>query len=102
MSCVDGSFLSYPSSAASLFFSYPSSSSGATSTERSSSPSRRGVILMRTELSAVSATASSSSLAAVMGIGERRCIGEGGGTGEMEGRRCEGERNNKISIKKYV
>lgn len=68
---------------------HPSSSlfapSSNTSTVRSSSPSCRGVILMMTELSAVSATDSSLSSRAERGTGERRCIGEGGGTGEMGG-----------------
>lgn len=64
---------------------FPSLSPGATSTLSNSSPLCRGVILMTTELSAVSATASVSSSTTVRGIGDRRCIGEGGGIGEAGG-----------------
>lgn len=76
-------------SSATFISSLSSSFPGTTSTMRSSSPSCCDVILMVTELSAVSATASSSSPVAVSGTGEGRCIGEGGGSREMGGGACE-------------
>lgn len=71
----------------SFFFSSSSSPSSPciTSTVSTSSPSCRDDILITTELSALSDTISSMSWTAVRRIGERRWVGEGGGTGTWKG-----------------
>ncbi len=83
-SCEDDSLLSNHFSP--VVFSSPPGP-GVTSTVSTSSPSCRDDILMTTELSAVSDTVSSSSRTRARGTGERRCTGEGGGTGNWEGQK---------------